>query len=252
MLKTVLNLFPLYQLKMTIRDLILWAGNPFHMVSFSPQHKRIQELSPFDTIVHVGADTGQESVFYEYLRTRRVFWIEANPNTYEILVKNIRKRKHSVQIAANALVSSTSGKNLELNLFSLSGANSVYLPTKEFLDLNSKRFLTGQTMSLVTSTLPKVLQSHHFNIAKTKSNLLVIDVEGHELEVLKGCSSEFLSSFDFILCEVSKQVRHFGAVSFTNLTTHLNKEGFTIDFEGPREIFDDVIFKRDPDWIAKE
>jgi len=237
-------MFLSYRFKMVIRDLILQVGNPFQIVSFSPQHKRISELSPFEVVVHVGADTGQESVFYEYIKSKKVFWIEANPNTFEILLKNIRKRRRSTQVAANALISSTSGNFLELNLFSLSGANSVYSPTNEFLSLNQKRFLTGKKITIETATLPKVLESLNFNFEEVGSKLLVIDVEGHELEVLKGCSTQFLQSFDYIVCEVSKHERHVGAASFIDITTYLKKSGFLLDFEGPRRIFDDVIYKR--------
>ena len=72
----------------------------------------------------------------------------------------------------------------------------------------------------------------------------MVDVEGHELEVLKGCSTSFLSSFDYIVCEVSKVEEHIGAASFEEVTLFLEKNDFIIDFEGPREIFDDVIYKR--------
>lgn len=243
MVKSVISIFLSYRFKMVIRDLILQAGNLFQIVSFSPQHKRISELSPFVVVVHVGADTGQESVFYEFLKTKRVVWIEANPDTFKILLKRISARKHSVQVAVNALISSRDDAQLELNLFSLSGANSVYAPTKDFLDLNHKRFLTGKKLLLETSTLPKVLESLNYNLEIDGSKLLVIDVEGHEFEVLKGCTANFLSKFDYIMCEVSKFERHIDAASFEEITSFLNKNEFIIDFEGPREIFDDVIYK---------
>ena len=244
MVRRVLSILLSYRVKMVIRDLFLRAGNPFQIVSFSPQHKRLYELSPFEVVVHVGADTGQESVFYEFIKSKKVLWIEANPETFEILLRNTRKRRRSTQFAANALVSSTNDNILELNLFSLSGANSVYLPTSEFLSLNERRFLTGKKLMIETATLPKVLESFNFSLQNVGCNLLVIDVEGHELEVLKGCSAEFLSSFDYIMCEVSKHVRHVGAASFSDITSYLKDRGFLIDFEGPREIFDDVIYKR--------
>jgi hypothetical protein len=97
-----------------------------------------------------------------------VFWIEANPETFEILLKNTRKRRHSTQVAANALISSINDNFLELNLFSLSGANSVYLPTNEFLSLNEQRFLTGKKLTIKTATLPKVLESLNFNFQKVR------------------------------------------------------------------------------------
>lgn len=244
MVRSAVNALLSYRVKMIIRDLILQLGNPFQFVSFSPQHKRISELAPFETIVHVGADTGQESVFYEFIKTKRVVWVEANPDTFKILMKRIRRRSHSIQIAVNALVSSVNGGHLELNLFSLSGANSVYTPTDDFLKINRKRFLTGKKIMIETSTLPNVLDSLNYDLEIIGSKLLVVDVEGHELEVLKGCPTTFLSSFDYIVCEVSKVERHIGAASFEEVTLFLKKNDFIIDFEGPRVIFDDVIYKR--------
>jgi FkbM family methyltransferase len=148
-------------------------------------------------------------------------------------------------VPINALVSSSGGKTLELNLFSLSGANSVYAPTEQFLALNKKRFPTGRAIKIQTTTLPTIIGSNGYNLESYSSKLLVIDVEGHELEVLKGCPPAFLSSFDFIMCEVSKLERHKGAASFEEITSFLEKNQFIINFEGPRAIFDDVIYKRD-------
>jgi FkbM family methyltransferase len=244
MIRRVLNILISYRLKMLVRDALLSLGNPFQIVSFSPQHERLTQLAPFETVVHVGADTGQESVFYEFMGTKRVVWVEANPDTCKVLLKRIKKRKHSIQMAVNALISSSEGNNLELNIFSLSGANSVYAPTESFLNLNNKRFLTGKKMTIKTSTLPKILESIDYDLELVGSKLLVIDVEGHELEVLKGCSANFLSSFDYIMCEVSKVERHLGAASYEEITSYLAKNDFITDFEGPRKIFDDVIYKK--------
>lgn len=244
MIRRVLNILISYRLKMLVRDSLLSLGNPFQIVSFSPQHERLTQLAPFETVVHVGADTGQESVFYEFMGTKRVVWVEANPDTCKVLLKRIKKRKHSIQMAVNALISSSEGNDLELNIFSLSGANSVYAPTESFLNLNKKRFLTGKKISIKTSTLPKILESIDYDLEVVGSKLLVIDVEGHELEVLKGCSANFLSCFDFIMCEVSKVERHLGAASYEEITSYLAKNDFIADFEGPREIFDDVIYKK--------
>lgn len=49
-----------YKLKQLIRDIFLYFGNPLRLFDFSPQHKKLIELGPFDSILHIGADIGQE------------------------------------------------------------------------------------------------------------------------------------------------------------------------------------------------
>jgi hypothetical protein len=97
---------------------------------------------------------------------------------------------------------------------------------------------------MISQTLPSALEKEGWDIKTFKNKLLVIDVEGHELEVLKGCPSDFLKNFDYIMCEVSKIERHINAPVFEEVSAFLKIAGFSIDFEGPREFFDDVLYRR--------
>jgi len=142
----------LYRFKMRIRDYLISKNNPLALVSFPPQHKYLLNQFPVDLIVHVGADTGQESYFYELIGAKKVYWVEPDPRTLPKLKRRMVAHSKSSQTVINALVSSESNKELKLNLYTLSGANSIY-EIKEIRKNKSRP--TGKSVTFRTSTLVK-------------------------------------------------------------------------------------------------
>lgn len=45
-------------------------------------------------VIHIGANSGQERDHYKKLGVQRVIWIEADPEIYEILLRNIKNYKN--------------------------------------------------------------------------------------------------------------------------------------------------------------
>ena len=75
----------MYSLKQFIRDLLLKLGNPFSFVSFSPQHRTLIDLKPYDWVLHVGANIGQELSLYHIIGPERVIWIEPDKIAFKKL-----------------------------------------------------------------------------------------------------------------------------------------------------------------------
>jgi len=234
--------YVMYQIKMRIRDFLISRNNPLSLIDFSPQHKYLLKQQPINLIVHVGADTGQESFFYELLGIEKAYWIEPDTRSFAKLERRLSKHSKSHQIAINALLSSRSNSELKLNLFTLSGANSVY-ELKEIRKDKNKSKPTGKTMKFLTKTLSELIENNQIDLRSSKKSLLVIDVQGHELHVLQGLLDRDLKLFDLVMCEVSKIEIYKGAATYEELKSYLFKHGFSIVFEGARRAYDDVIFR---------
>jgi len=232
----------IYQIKMKIRDFLIYHNNPLSLIDFSPQHKFLIKQRPLNLIVHVGADTGQESFFYELLSAEKVYWIEPDPRSFAKLERRLLRHSKSNQVAVNALLSSQSNQELKLNLFTLSGANSVY-ELKEIRKNRNKSKPTGETMNFFTKTLSQVIKENKIDLWSCQKSLLVIDVQGHELHVLRGLLDQHLKRFNFVMCEVSKIEIYKGSATYEEIEKYLFERGFSIVFEGNRRAYDDVIFR---------
>jgi hypothetical protein len=65
-----------YHLRQLFRDFVLLNGNLFDLANFSPQHQTLRHLAPFDNLVHIGANTGQEMAMYRFFKINNVVFIE--------------------------------------------------------------------------------------------------------------------------------------------------------------------------------
>jgi FkbM family methyltransferase len=128
-------------------------------------------------VLHLGAHNGQERYYYAKLGAS-VIWIEAIPDHYKILLKNIQE--FSNQIGMLALLGSVNKKDTEFNLASNDGqSSSIYSfgDDTQFKNLHTTKIIL-LTMKRLDNLLSKkqILDYTHW----------VIDVQGAELEVLKG------------------------------------------------------------------
>ena len=189
-----------YRFKQLIRDVFLYFGNPFNFFSFSPQHKKLIELGPYDSVFHIGADIGQELSLYKFMGVKRIVWVE--PNKKSILKLKLRtffypRIKHEF---INSLISDTTGQLVVFYEYNRSGASSVFKPTQEFLNSNKKRYIS-KTVTYISSTISDALgQKISF---EDQNNLLVIDTQCSEFQILKSFPQDLISKFRVLMCEIS-------------------------------------------------
>lgn len=196
---------------------------------------------PIKTVIHVGAHKGQEAWFYEALGASNVTWIEADPEIYPLLLEHLKpfQRRGSRQTAISACLSDVSGREVTLVRYSNSGAsNSIVPETPLFAKMWPGIRPTGETVHLVTHTLRDVCR---LSIRDARS-LLVIDVQGHELEVLKGAGIHLLEAVDIIQVEVSVNPIYEGA-SYSEVEKFLNVSGFN-RISAHADDHGDVVFAR--------
>jgi FkbM family methyltransferase len=180
---------------------------------------RERMISVSEGVLHIGAHEGQERGMYSNLGVR-VMWIEADPEIYSILVKNISR--YNNQKAVNILLGS---KNKRKHEFYTSSNNKESSSIYNFGDGNSnkelkmigKNFLQMKTLS--SCFLPKTISLYpHW----------VIDVQGAELAVLKG--AEKLLNFCYSLeVEVTSQTLNLyeGGSKVNEIVAFLKSRGFT-------------------------
>lgn len=147
----------------------------------------------------------------------------------------------------NALVSATDGEELTFNRFNGDGASSsVYTSTETYRDRFPHSHETGEVIQLKSRSLPEILARHQIEVTSFKRPMLVVDVQGHELSVLKGLG-EGLKQFAQCKCEVSRIPMYDGGAQFTDIDAHMTSMGFGLAshryVQVPRH--GDVLYIRD-------
>lgn len=205
-----------YRFKQLIRDAFLYFGNPLNMFSFSPQHMKLIELGPYDSVLHIGADIGQELSLYKFIGVKRIVWVEPSKKS----ISKIKLRaffypsiKHEF---INSLISNSTGQSVVFYEYNRSGASSVFRPTQEFLNSNKKRFVS-KTVNYVSSTINDALgKDITFN---GQNNLLVLDTQCSEFQILHSFPQDLISKFRVLMCEISvdQYIVDFSAQELVNL-----------------------------------
>jgi FkbM family methyltransferase len=229
-----------YYLKQFIRDLLLKLGNPLNIVSFSPQHRMLINLKPYDSVLHIGANVGQEFSLYHLIGPERVIWIEPDKVAFKKLkLKGVFYRKFE-SIYIQACISDKTGIAASFYKFNESGANSNFKPTNSFLESRKTRYITEISL-ITTKNIEDALIDKSIKFL-SKNNLLVIDVQGNEMSVINGFRKETLEKFRVIMCEFS-QGQYENSISPALLKSRLEYFGYT-EVLAPIRSSDDAIFVR--------
>lgn len=138
-------------------------------------YERVFTLDPRDTVIDVGAHIGSFTVVAagEVGPDGNVISLEPSVQNFRMLEKNIRTNQLANVLPLNLAAGSAEGVG-ELRLYNRPGGNSFY----------SRDFTMVGYESVKVATLDSI--SERFKLEKV--NFVKIDVEGHELEVLKGAA----------------------------------------------------------------
>lgn len=149
-------------------------------------------------IIHIGANSGQESDRYYDNGNPKVVFIEASPFVMHSLIDRIKKYEN--QKAIQALVTDRDGVEYD---FLCDKNNSGQSSSLFDFHLHKKMFpkvIRGETIKLIGKTLPTILKENNINVEEYKS--INMDVEGAELLVLKG-AVDILNNFETIVLEAT-------------------------------------------------
>lgn len=201
-------------------------------------------------VLHCGAHLGEERFLYFEFQMLPVTWIESGPHLINTLRQNVMQLP--CQNVIEATLWSASNVKMELNVTNNSFSSSL-------LNLEAASYLYPE-ISITESieVLTTAIDDLEIPRQSLDGGLLVLDLQGVELEVLKG-AVKTLNQFNYILCEVSNVEMYRHQPLWPEINDFLKIHSFTlIDFQideekgwgnalyrkGRAKIFDSIVRKR--------
>ena len=138
-------------------------------------------------IIHVGADKGQDRAEYIKLGCEEIIWCEADPRNVAYLEVNFPE-----DTIISGAIWSEDLEVLKFYQFNESAQNSAVAPASSNVE-NSLGVISVKAHKLDTVLAAKQIM---------KRSLLVIDVQGAEIEVLKG-AQKLLHKTSFVVIEIA-------------------------------------------------
>ena len=219
--------------------------NVFNILDFYHQNRIVNFLRPLHIykVIDVGSHKGE---FLSYIlklkNVKKIFAFEPQIAIYKILSKNFSHKK--IKITNIAIDKEVSKKYIYINKFTNTSTLSI-LDKKSFY-LKFKNLLTGSKKNFVEKYIVKTntIDNLFCNI-KLKNSLLKIDVEGFEINVLKGSTKKIANEIDYILIE-NQFANLYKKSSSKKNHEFLIKNNFEIykNFVHPLMIFSDCLYKR--------
>ena len=209
-------------------------------------HKRIfmhlRNLN-IDKIIDIGAHKGE--FLEKMLKIEKVnlfYAFEPQKDIFDILNKKF-SNNDKITLLNYALDKEITNKKLQINKFSMTSSlaeineKSLYLKLKNFLTRSKSNFVDEYEVQ--TNTVDNVFKD--VNLEKT---LLKIDVEGFEMNVIKGSKIK-LKEIPYILIE-NQFGNHYKNSNFNDIKDVLLKYNFVESkkFVFPTMHYQDVLFKK--------
>ena len=209
-------------------------------------HKRIfmhlRNLN-IDKIIDIGAHKGE--FLEKMLKIEKVnsfYAFEPQKDIFDILNKKFSKN-NKITLLNYAVDKEITNKKLQINKFSMT--SSLAEVNEKSLYFKFKNFLTGSKSNFVdeyevqTNTVDNIFKDT--NLEKT---LVKIDVEGYEMNVIKGSLMK-LKEIPYIILE-NQFGNHYKNSSFDDIKDVLFKYNFVISkkFIFPTMHYQDVLFKK--------
>jgi FkbM family methyltransferase len=149
-----------------------------------------------------------------------VVWIEPIPEVFRRLTDHLRG--FDKQLALQALVTDTNAQEYAFHISNNDGLSSSILELKNHKDIwPDVGYVTSLTLKSTTlATLFKTA-----NIDARKYQALVMDTQGSELLVLRGCLP-ILNHFQFIKTEVPDFESYQGCCQLADIQAFMTEHGF--------------------------
>ena len=216
--------------------------NPLSSFHHNRIFKYLCELD-IEKIIDIGAHKGE---FLENMlkieKVNSFYAFEPQKNIFKELNEKFKKNE-KVSLFNCAMDKEISYKKLKINKISMKSSlaevneNSLYLKFINFLAQSQSSFESEYEVK--TTTVDKIFED--INLQKA---LLKIDVEGFEMNVIKGSQTK-LREISFIMLE-NQFGNHFKNNSFKDITKFLSERNFMIckKFLFPTLHYQDVLFRK--------
>lgn len=196
-------------------------------------------------IFEVGArDCIDTKIFVEYFNYAKIFCYECNPEQNDICLSNIKKLNNDNIIFNNyGLGEVKTVKNFYPYVIGNIGASSFF-----------KRIDYDETQKEINNIKIETMEDEIIKFNINKIDLLFMDVQGYELNILKGCKN-FLKNIKYIFLEIPKKdinreylkeghSKYIGAPSRNEIFDFLFKNNFeSIVCFYENELEENILFK---------
>ena len=198
-------------------------------------------MSLSNGIFHVGAHRGQEAADYDRIR-KPVLWVEAIPEIADSLEESVRALYR--QIVVCACLSSRDGDEVQFHIANNDGQSSSLYPFKSGKSgpgvlWPDQALHMSSTRALVTRTVDSILTESNLGLGNLDH--WIVDVQGAELDVLKGATKSMVGCRS-MLVETSSLNIYDGGARFDEVRGFLKSQGFTNLWESSGHM--DVLFVR--------
>lgn len=196
-------------------------GNFFSLASFEVVSNLKEMVPELDYIIDVGANSGQFSKVVGYFYPKATIdAFEPLPNLYSKIQKTFENKKNirTYNVALgneNGTVMFNKNNYGHISsILEISNTNKHYPKQKNDLKQIVVEIKTLDSLDLIKN--------------KTRGTaLLKLDVQGYELEVLKG-ATETINNIDYIVIEANLEELYYNQPSFTKMNSYLNKSEFEL------------------------
>jgi FkbM family methyltransferase len=156
-----------------------------------------------ESILHVGANEGQERLNYQWEGASPCFYVEPVREVFETLKQNVSTMPW--HFAIEAVCSDVEGQEIAFHVASNGGQSSSFLELGRCAVLHPEiRYTSVELMT--TTTVDRLIEKHS---PRRVPNLFIIDTQGADLHVLRGARRS-LPCVDGVFIEVSEQPLYAG------------------------------------------
>jgi FkbM family methyltransferase len=168
-------------------------------------------------VIHVGAHYGEEDSDYNTSNIKNKIYIEASSINFKVLCENLKNQKEIILL--NKAIGNFEGE-IDLNIEEKNNgqSNSILRPLKHLEQYPDIKFTKKERV--------KMIKLNSLNL-KTKYNLLNIDIQGYELEALKG-ANKLLDEIDVIICEINREELYENCPNYKDISNYLKQFGFKL------------------------
>ena len=166
-------------------------------------------------VIHIGGHHGQEFKTYEENNIKNVMFFEPVPNTFEVLKKNIGDKAILHNLALG-------NENKKIEMF-IETANQGQSSSILEPGIHTRQY---PHITFDSKLEVDMVRLDDFIEDATDYNFINIDVQGYELEVMKG-ASRILEGVDYIMSEVNRDEVYINCSKVDELDSFLSKFGFS-------------------------
>ena len=169
-------------------------------------------------IIHIGAHFGQEYNTYKQNNINNLIFFEPVPHTFKILQNNIGENALLVNKALG-----NENKKISMNIEYINNGQSSSILEPEIHLIQHPNIIFTDKIEVDMVRLDDYLKEENINV--NEYNFINMDVQGYELEVLKG-SAEMLNNIDYIMTEVNRDEVYKNCARIEQLDSFLEPYGF--------------------------